>query len=174
MKKLFSIIMLAVLLTTPVSCKSPAANKVKVDAGATEKLVNKYTGKDGFEVMSFGGIAMGLMKMLANATAGSAEDKEALNVLSGISKFVVVEYEGASDSDKQAFRKEAALLLDGAEKIMEVNDSGEKVEIYGTLSKDGEKINDVIINIPEECNMICFFGKVNLKDLGMLKDVVNE
>ena len=173
MKKLFSIIMLAVLLTAPVSCKSPA-NKSKVDAGATEKLVNNYTGKDGFEVMSFGGMAMGLMKMLANATAGSAEDKEALNVLSGISKFVVVEYEGASDNDKQTFRKELALLLDGAEMIMEVNDSGEKVEIYGTLSKDGEKINDVIINIPEECNMICFFGKVNLKDLGMLKDVVNE
>ena len=86
MKKLFSIIMLAVLLTAPVSCKSPA-NKSKVDAGATEKLVNNYTGKDGFEVMSFGGMAMGLMKMLANATAGSAEDKEALNVLSGITRF---------------------------------------------------------------------------------------
>lgn len=165
--------MFAVLLAAPVGCKSPA-NKVKVDADSTEKLVSRYAGKEGFEVMSFGGMAMGLMKMVANVTAESAEDKEALNVLSGISKLVVVEYEGASDSDKQDFRKEAALLFEGAEKIMEVNDSGEKVEIYGTLSNDGEKISNVIINVPEECSMICFFGNVNLKDLGMLKEVVDE
>ena len=173
MKRILSIIIVALVLTAPVSCKSPA-NKSKVDAGATEKLVSKYVGKDGFEVMSFGGMVMGLMKMVANSTAESAEDKDALNALSGINRFVVVEYDGAAECDKQAFREEAALLFEGVEKIMEVNDSGEKVEIYGTLSKDGEKISDVIINVPEECSMICFFGNVNLKDLGMLKDVVNE
>ena len=173
MKRIVSIIVLAVVLIGPVSCKSPA-NKTKVEVGEVEKLVSKYTGKDGFEVTSFGGLAMGLMKMVANASATSSEDKDALSVLDGIRKFVVVEYEGADDRDKQAFRDETASLLHGAEKIMEVNDSGEKVEIYGTLSTDGQNIKDVIINIPEECSMICFFGKVNLKDLGMLTEVVNE
>ena len=56
------------------SCKSaPAASGGKVETGAMQHLINKYKGEEGFEVMSFGGLALGLVKMAANASSDAEE-----------------------------------------------------------------------------------------------------
>ena len=94
------------------------------------------------------------------------EEKEALDILDGIHKFVAVEYYGASADMKAAFNREMSELLRNAEKIMEVKDSGDSVDIYGTMSKDGDRINDIIIHVPEDCTFVCFFGNIRTEDLG--------
>jgi nitrogen regulatory protein PII-like uncharacterized protein len=112
--------------------------------------------------------------MIANATAQTPEDRAALGVMDGITKFVAVEYQGASASEKASFNKEINALLGDAEKIVEVKDAGDSVDIYGTLSKDGEKIRDIIIHMPEESSLVCIFGTVDIKDLGTVIETTNE
>ena len=171
MKHIISVIMLVVLIAGTGSCKSaPAATEKNVETGATQQLINKYKGEEGFEVMSFGGLALGLVKMAANASS----DAEDLNILDGIRNFVVVEYYDAAADKKAAFNEEMAELLKDASKIMEVKDEGDKVEIYGTLSGDGERISDVVIYIPEESSFLCFFGNIRTKDIGAMMQMANE
>ena len=165
MKKLISIIML-VVMTAGTGIVHAAVPQEKVDTDAVARLIGRYDGKEGFEVVSFGNVAMGLVKLLANAAAEDQEEKEALDTLDGIHKFVAVEYYGASADRKAAFNREMSELLRNAEKIMEVKDSGDSVDIYGTMSKDGDRINDIIIHVPEDCTFVCFFGNIRTEDLG--------
>ena len=65
-------------------------------------------------------------------------------------------------------------MLAGAEKIVEVKDDGDSVDIYGTLSKDGEKIRDIIIHVPEESSILCIFGTVDINDLGKVMKAADE
>jgi len=124
--------------------------------------------------LTFGNLAVGLVKMMANATAQTPEDKAALDVLSGIRKFVAVEYGDASASAKASFDKEISALLAGAEKIVEVKDGGDSVDIYGVLSKNGDKISDIIIHVPKESSIVCIFGTLDIKDLGTVMNTTNE
>ena len=171
MKQIISIILLVFMIAVTGSCKSaPAASVEKVETGAMQQLINKYKGEEGFEVTSFGGLALGLVKMAANASS----DAEDLDILDGIRKFVVVEYYDAASDKKTAFNEDVAELLKDASKIMEVKDDGDKVEIYGTLSGDGERISDVVIYVPEESSFLCFFGNVRTKDIGAMMEMTNE
>ena len=170
MKKIISIIMLIVLMAgTGIS--NAAAPKGKPDSEAMTAIVSKYQGNEGFTIVSFSNVAMGFIKMLANATAQTKEDKEALDILDGIHKFVVVEYAEASDEKKAAFSKDMSALLKDAEKIIEVKENGDNVDIYGTISKDGDRIQDFIINAQNEHAIVCFFGSISIKDLGGVMDM---
>lgn len=173
MKKIIAMVML-VVMTVGAGISHAAAQKGRLDSSTIMKLVNKYKGEDGFETVTFGNLAVGLAKMVANATVQTPEDKAALDMLSGIRKFVAVEYEDASASAKASFDKEISALLAGAEKIVEVKDGGDSVDIYGTLSEDGDKISDIIIHVPEESSVVCIFGAVDINDLGKVVRMEDE
>lgn len=172
MKKIISIIMLVFMTAGAGIVKASAADD-RVNEADLAKVIAKYENEEGFETMTFGGLSMGLVKLIANATA-SEEDKKALGILSGIKKFVIVEYEDAPSAKKAAFNNEVSALLSGVEKIIEVKESGDSVDIYGSLSKDGENIENVVIHVSDECSLVCFFGTVRTKDLGELAAMNNE
>ena len=151
--------------------QASAAND-KLNEADLAKVIAKYENEEGFETMTFGSLSMGLIKLIANATA-SKEDKQALDILSGINKFVIVEYEDAPSAKKAAFNKEVSALLSGVEKIVEVKESGDSVDIYGSLSKDGERIENVVIHVSDGGSLVCFFGSVKTSDLGELAAMRN-
>ena len=171
MKKIISIIMLVFMTAGAGVVKVSAAND-RLNEADLAKVIAKYENEDGFETMTFGSLSMGLIKLIANATA-SKEDKKALDILSGINKFVIVEYEDAPSAKKAAFNKEVSALLSGVEKIVEVKESGDSVDIYGSLSKDGERIENVIIHVSDGGSLVCFFGSVKTSDLGELAAMRN-
>ena len=173
MKKIIAMVML-VIMTAGTGIIHASAQKGKIDSTAILKVVGKYQREEGFETVTFGNLAVGLVKLVANAAARTPEDKAALDMLSGIRKFVAVEYEDASASAKASFDKEISALLAGAEKIVEVKDGGDSVDIYGTLSEDGDKISDIIIHVPEESSVVCIFGAVDINDLGKVVRMEDE
>ena len=149
-----------------------SAANYKLNEADLAKVIAKYENEEGFETMTFGSLSMGLIKLIANATA-SKEDKKALDILSGINKFVIVEYEDAPSAKKAAFNKEVSALLSGVEKIVEVKESGDSVDIYGSLSMDGERIENVVIHVSDGGSLVCFFGSVKTSDLGELAAMRN-
>ena len=61
-----------------------------------------------------------------------------------------------------------------AEKILEVKEEGENINIYGTSSGDGERIEDIIIFVPDNCELICLFGSVSIQQISDIVKMSNE
>lgn len=158
---MITIVLLAAFTVGSALPGTMAAERKKVNSGAVTGLVREYNVYPGFEVFSIGGLGLGLVKMIAKASAESEEDRMTLEVLDGLRKVVFVEYEGTDVSVKDSFNRKAARLLADAEKIVEVKENGETLDIYGTSASGGERLDDLIVFIPKDCTMICLFGSIS-------------
>lgn len=160
MNRLIAIVLLAAFTAGMGSPESKAAGR-KVNSGDMASLVREYNLYQGFDVVSVGGLGLGLVKMIAKASAENEEDRMALEVIDGLRKIIVVDYMAAEQDRKDSFSRKAAGLLKNAEKIIEVKEDGETVNVYGTAASDGDRIDDLIVFIPEECTLICLFGSIS-------------
>lgn len=141
-----------------------------VKSGEVIDLIKNYKSDKGFNVVSVGSFGLGFMKMMAKASAKTEEDKAAVDFMNGIEKIVAVEYDDAAPARKTDFNSRLTKLLESAEKVMEVKDGGETVNIYGTSADHGESIDDLIIFIPEECALVCLFGSISAKSIADLME----
>ncbi len=148
-----------------------AARGRRTNSSEVVELIRSYNHEEGFEFVSVGNMGLGLMKMIARAAAETEEEKAAVNMIKGIGKIYVVEYEDAAQGMKDSFNQKVSRVLDGAEKILEVKDDGETVNIYGTSADDGETISDLMIYVPEECALVCLFGTISSKNIADLIEV---
>lgn len=150
------------------------AGRKKVNSGTVADLVREYNLYQGFDVVSVGGLGLGLVRMIAESAAETSEERTLMGILDGLKKVIVVEYEEADGGRKDAFNREISVLLDDAEKMVEVKDDGETVNIYGSSSSDGEHIDDLIIFIPEECTLVCLFGRVSAEKVADILKMADE
>ena len=117
MKRLITIVLLAAFTVGSALPGAAAADRKKVNTGAVSGLVREYNVYPGFEVVSVGGLGLGLVRMIAKASAETEEDRQVLEVLDGLRKVIVVEYEDADDDRRDSFNRKAESLLENAEKI---------------------------------------------------------
>ncbi len=161
MKRIIAIFMLAVLAAGAVPALS-AKDKKDVKTKDITTLVSSYKGKDGFTVLSIGKFAMSMVTKLTKV----ADDPEAVKIMEGLDKMVIVEYCDADQAVKEEFTGKISQALKGAETIMSVKEGGESMNMYGTISDTGDAIDDLIIFVPEDCALICFFGKISAEVMG--------
>ena len=150
-----------------------AADRGKANTRDVIGLVRNYNHHEGFEVLSVGKLGISLVHMIANANADE-DEKAALGILRDINKVVVVSYDEADEAKQQAFNARMGKVLDGAEKILEVKDEGETVNIYGTSVNGGESIDDLMIFIPEDCTLVCILGSISAERIADLIEKANE
>ena len=163
MKKFIAIVLLAAL--TAGSGMTAGAASRKAGSAAVTSLVREYNNKEGFKTVSVGGLGLGLVRVIAKAAAESPEDRQALELLDGLNKVMVMEYESADSETRREFAAKVEKILENAEKILEVKDRGETVNIYGTSAGNGETIDDIIIFVPQDCALICLFGKISTEKI---------
>ena len=157
MKK--TLIIIAVALGTV--CCSWAGKPSKVT-----DLARQYGRKDGFEVVSMGRVLISALGVAASMDKDlDREDRAALNAFKGINKLTVVDFEDASESDKNAFRGKLESILGNMELILEAKDSGEVVKIYG--HDDGKNLKDIVIYCPDEA-LISINGSIAMENIGRL------
>ena len=171
--KRFITILLATALTVGTILTAGAESKQKekvADTAAIIRMSEEYSSKRGVEVVNIGGVGMSLLKVVANVTADE-DDRGALEILNGLSRMVIMECSDADQNVKDSFNRQAEALLEGVEKILEVKEDGETVNVCGTLSEDGRTIEDIVIFIPEEYTLLCFLGSVSVDKIGELMDV---
>ncbi len=166
--------MTVALIAGTAADASAAQKQPKVKSAAVVNMVKTYNHEEGFEIVSVGSFGLGLVKMIAKASAETQEDRAALDVLNGLNKLFVLSYEDAPKAKKDAFNSKMGKLLENAEKILEVKDDGETVNIYGTSSDDGDKIEDIIIYVPEECALVCLFGSISAEKIAVAVEMSNE
>jgi hypothetical protein len=113
--------------------------------GKLRSLVSSFKRTEGFDVVDLGGPAMLLLKAAARAEADDPEDRAALDLFRRLKRLTVVDFSEATPEKREEFLRRLDRILAGEEILMEAKDGGEKVAIYGLTSKDGSRIDDIII-----------------------------
>ena len=109
-------------------------------------LVSSYKGTEGFEIVDIGSVGLGLLKATARTAAETPEDREALQLFNGLKRLTIVDFSDADPSVREKFlRKADKILLKKGELLMEAKDGSETVRIFGTSSKDGSVLEDIVI-----------------------------
>ena len=154
------------MLAATISC---AAESKTVNSVIS--IVSEYSSDPDIDVISIGKLGIDIVTVLGKLSVETKEEKDVLALLSGFNKILVADYEDAEISKRQEINSKLTKALEGAEKIIEVKDT---VLIYGTSVNDGEKLEDIIIYIPEDCALICFVGSIDFDKLTDLVKATDE
>lgn len=127
-------------------------------------LISEYRGREGFDVIKIGRLGTSAIKTIARLGAlGDDEDAAMVrDVVGGLKKLAIVDYEDCSDADKQSFERKVNRLLKDDEVIMEFKDGGDICRVYGVMDEKSDKIRDFILYTPSDCALICLFGSISL------------
>lgn len=148
------------------------ARDVKDTSKEIVKLAKSYRKKAGFEVVNLGPTSISLMKAAAKAEAryddeDDIEDREEawseVDILSGLKRMLVVDYEDASYADKLSFNEKVSKCLEGCELLLSSVDEGEETRIYGTVLEDGATLKDLIVYEPQEGSLVYMEGKIDIR-----------
>ena len=157
---------------TAATIKKEAQHK-KVNSGAVTDLIREYNLTEGFETVSVGGLGLGLIKMIAKPSMDE-EERAALEIMDGLRRIVVLDYEEADSSQRESFTRKMTEILDSAEKIIEVKDEEDILNIYGTCADDGDSIDDLMIFSPGDRSLICLFGSISSQKVADLIEMAND
>lgn len=166
-------IIFAVLSLWLTACSCIAENK-HVNTNNVINTIGEYKDVSGVQVISVGKLILGLGKFAAKLSTDSEEEKAALEILNGIDKVVVINYEDAAEAQQNELNARFSDLFNQTETILEIKEDGTTVNIYGTSVNEGESIDDLMIFIPEEYTLICILGSISADKVGELIKIANE
>lgn len=113
------------------------------------------------EVLHLGGLATGALKgFISIAGADDPDIKEFRKISRWVNGMSILEYEDCPASIREEITSKINRLLKGAELLMEASDDGERLSIYGNYDEKKNVVKDVILYSPDDCSLICFFGKI--------------
>ena len=124
-------------------------------------------------MISVGRLGLGLAKLVMSAEALDEEERATLELLRDINKVVVVNYDGVDSAKRNAFSTNLVKILDKAEKILEVKDGEDIVNIYATSVNGGDSIDDLMIFIPQDYTLICILGSISADKIADLIEKTN-
>jgi len=172
MKRILAFIM-AIALALPLmqSCGSTSAiGRRHMNKAAVNNLVRNYSNRDGFDVVSVGGMGLSLMKLGARvANIGSSNSKSAIKMISGLKSLRVVDYSNASEYDRNTFDRKLERYLGNTDVLMESREGGDITRIYGIVPEDGSKIEDLVVYDPTSSTLVCLFGTF---DIDQVRDLI--
>lgn len=173
MKKFIAVLLVAVF-AAGAWMQTYAAPKNKVNTRAVINLVGQYENEDGFEIMSVGSLGLAIFKAIVKFSDENDDAKELMQIVNHLNKVVIVEYDGADSARKDAFSRKLEGIMGDTEKILEVKDDGDAINIYGTYADEGDTIDDIVVHIPGDCTMICLFGSISAEKIAEIVKMSNE
>ena len=170
MKKIF-IAIAAAALCLSVCTEASARN---IPRQRIVNAVNGFRSTDGFEVVNIGRFGTWLISTAAHLSgeaAVDAETAEAVKILDGIKRLLVVDYEEASERESRIFSNRISSALKGCDLLMSANDEESSVNIYGTVDTDGRQVRDLVVFTPDDGALVCVFGSFSMDDVARLANM---
>lgn len=157
-RKLFTL--LAVILATMCLCTEMMA----VTKNRLMALVQDVKSYDGVELVKVGSLGTAAIKALVKlgAVIDDEDARNALDIIKGINKVVILDYEDCDDAVKAKIASRAASALEGSDLLMEVKDGEDHMQMYGVVEGDGSEVSDFVMYDSEGCALICLFGRINV------------
>ena len=173
-RRILMFVMIALASVSLCGATAYAQNK-KVPRKQLKSLVNKYKGEDGFDGLNIGRLTMNMMRAAAKSEAdGDAESAAALDLMSSLTGMTVADYEDCSVKVRKAFNRDLERMLNGVELLMSVKEDGDNVFIYGHILPNGKEVEDVVISVPGDGALVCFFGRIDMDKVGAVVKVAEE
>ena len=130
-----------------------------------QALVNSYKGREGIEVLNIRRPMLNLLKIAAFYSDGDEDAKAVKEMLKGIKRITIVDYDDAEPQVKSEFSRKVSKILSNEDLLMEAKDDGETMRIYGTFNEKTGKVSDVGIFSPTDGTFIFLVGSFNLEDI---------
>ena len=148
-----------------VLCLTPATWAAD-QSGQLRTLMNEYRNEPGVDVVDLGSVALGLLRATIRTQADNEQDQKAVELLRSIKRLTVLDLSEAAPDVKDSFLRKAKRILDQEEMLMEAKDGDDTVSIYGTSSRDGSILEDIVI-LAEDA-LISVKGKIRVDQIGEL------
>ena len=164
MKKFITLLLFLILPLGGLAGKNIPKNQLS-------SFFSEYRYEPGVEMVRLGGLSAFFIKAMVKKELEAEDDPEAqalLNVLRGIRRFSVLDYEDASDYAKEKITRRLNSIFDGVELLMEVKSGDECLSMYGVCSESGDMVRDFVIYSPSDCALICLFGTISMRDLNTI------
>ncbi len=161
MKKLILII-LTVLFAGSVQL-------VNAQDSPTNKLFEKYSGKDGFTTVSISKDLFGLFANVNSDDPDAKEMKDMMSKLNGIRVLMLENKDGADKSTMENFKNELSKIkTDNYSDLMTVKESGQEVKFL--IKKKGENIGELLllINSGDEVGFVSITGDIDMNTISKL------
>ena len=144
------------------------SNMLHAQASQSDKLFEKYNGKEGYTTVS---ISKELFSMFASLDTTDADAKEMKDMMSQLNYIRIIMYETQNDNDAELakFKDELGKLnLSGFSELMTVNEKGENVKFLAL--KKGDRIAELllVINSPKEAGFITINGNIDVNTISKL------
>ena len=82
----------------------------------------------------------------------------------------VFDYEDCRPALRDKINRRLNRLLNNSDLLMEANDEGERMQIYGLYDERTEAVRDFVLFSPSDCALVCLFGSIPMDTVSsMLK-----
>lgn len=162
MKKYIITVIILLIATCAVAKEKDSG----VSLSKLNAVISEYSLNDGFDVVNVGKIGTMAIKSLirlgAMADGDNDDARAALNLISGIKKIAIVDYDDCQESVRKGFEHKLSRILTDKELIMEAKDGGDIMKIYGVIDDKADKLGNFVMYAPQDCALICLFGTIPL------------
>ena len=162
--KMRKILIVMTLASMFVTC-SAGRNSDAVSQDRLMELISDYSDEDGFEIVRIGSLGTSAIKNFVRAASALDDDpdlRDALKVIRGIRRIVVVDYEDCQDEEHRGFDRRLGRMLENCDMLLETKDGDDVMRMYGVLDENSEEVKDFILYSPSDSKLICLFGTIEL------------
>lgn len=154
-------------------CLCPSAVARTVSERRIVRIVNGFRGTGGFEIMKIGKAGLLLVRSVAGMSGelDDPEAKEALKLLKGIDRVILVDYGEASERERDLFNRRIASALHSDGLLLSVKEDDSAVNVYGTYNKRSGDVDDLAVCLLDESSFVCVFGKLSVEDVMKLAKI---
>lgn len=154
------------LLPLAASAARPSRTVSKTELAS---IVSEFRGYDGVEVVRLNRLTTGVVKGFIRMAAASDPDaREAVELMRGLKRLTVLEYEDAAPGIRNRINTRIAQALDGSELLMEAKDGSSALQVFGIVDDANGLVRDFVVHAPNDCALICLFGSMSMDTLTKL------
>ncbi|MBR0224060.1 MAG: DUF4252 domain-containing protein [Bacteroidales bacterium] len=168
MKRLF----LYFFLLLPLAATA-AAPEGRVPKTRISSFISEYRHCEGVEVVRLGRVSTAALKGVIRVAARKENDPDArdfLKLMRNVNGLYVFDYEDCRPALRDKINRRLNRLLNNSDLLMEANDEGERMQIYGLYDERTEAVRDFVLFSPSDCALVCLFGSIPMDTVSsMLK-----
>lgn len=169
MKKIMLLLSIAVL----AACTCYDAEARQVPERRIVNIVNGFRGTDGFEIVKIGKVGLWALRSVAGMSdeASDPETMQALKMMKGIDRVVIVDYEEASERESDMFSRRISSALSSVDLLMSAADDDSSVDIYGTYDEKSGNVKNLVLFVQEDRALVCVFGRLSMNEVMKLANM---
>lgn len=160
------VLIISILLAVPAWGATTGKTVSKSQITAT---LSECRGYAGAELVNLGRTKTAALKgFLRIYSIGDRDVREALRLMKGIHSITILDYEDCSAADKAQITKKLERALSSREMLMEANEGGEKMQLYGVIDDLTGNVGDFVLYAPSDCALICIFGSISMETIAKI------